>query len=86
VYAHEWLRNNRFTHNIIPVESPQEALGMLGAGQHDFTVLPQLQGLELIRRMGLKNVETIGPPVLTRKFCFAVAAGNADLLAALLEQ
>jgi len=85
VYAHAWLRTNRFTPHIISVKGPQEALRVLSAGQHDFAVLPRLQGLELIRRSGLKNIETIGPPVLTQKFCFAVAAGNADLLAELNE-
>jgi PAS domain S-box-containing protein len=85
VYAHEWLKTNRFTTQIFTVKNPQEALRMIDAGRHDFAVLPRLQGLELIRRMGLENTETIGPPVLTRKLCFAVAAGNADLLAALNE-
>ncbi len=85
VYAHAWLQTNRFTPHIISVKDPQEALGELSAGRHDFAVLPRLQGLELIRRLGLKNIETIGPPVLTQKFCFAVAAGNADLLAELNE-
>ena len=85
VYAHAWLKTNRFTPHIISVKGPQEALRLLSAGQHDFAVLPRLQGLELIRRAGLKNIETIGPPVLNQKFCFAVAAGNADLLAELNE-
>ena len=85
VYAHAWLRTNRFTPHIIPVKGPQEALRVLSSGRHDFAVLPRLQGLELIRRADLKNIETIGPPVLTQKLCFAVAAGNADLLAELNE-
>jgi PAS domain S-box-containing protein len=85
VYAHEWLQTNRFTPHIFTVKNPREALRMIDAGRHDFTVLPRLQGLELIRQMGLEHIETIGPPVLTRKFCFAVAAGNADLLAMLNE-
>ena len=85
VYAHAWLKTNRFTPHIISVKGPQEALRVLSAGAHDFAVLPRLQGLELIRREGLENIETIGPPVLTQKFCFAVAAGNADLLADLNE-
>ena len=85
VYAHEWLKTNHFTSHIISVKGPREALYLLNAGQHDFAVLPRLQGLELIRQVGLKNIETIGPPVLTQKFCFAVTASNADLLAELNE-
>ncbi len=85
VYAHEWLKSNQFTSNVIMVQTPGEVLRQLSSGQHDFAVLPQLHGLELMRRMKLSNLETIGPPVLSQKFCFAVAAGHADLLAKLNE-
>ncbi len=85
VYAHQWLRTNPFASRITSVKGPREALLLLNAGHHDFAVLPRLQGLELIRQLGLKDVETIGPPVLNQKLCFAVAAGNDDLVAKLNE-
>ncbi len=85
VYAHDWLQANPFTSKIMAVDSPEAALRSLSAGQHDAAVLPRLHGLELMRRLKLENLKTIGPPVLTQKLCFAVAAGNADLLARLNE-
>lgn len=85
VYAHDWLLANAFTPFIFTVERPQDALEQLSAGMHDFAVLPRLHGLDLLRNRAIENVETVGPPVLTQKFCFAVAAGNADLLAKLNE-
>ncbi len=85
VYAHDWLLENAFTPYIFTVERPQDALEQLSAGMHDFAVLPRLHGLDLLRKRAIENVETVGPPVLTQKFCFAVAAGNADLLAKLNE-
>jgi PAS domain S-box-containing protein len=85
VYAHDWLQTNQFTSRIVTVDRPEEALQRLAAGRHDAAVLPRLHGLELMRRLKLDNLETIGPPVLTQKLCFAVAAGNADLLAKLNE-
>ncbi len=85
VYAHDWLQANQFTSRIVTVDHPEQALQRLSSGQHDAAVLPRLHGLELMRRLKLTNLETIGPPVLTQKLCFAVAAGNADLLAALNE-
>ena len=85
VYAHNWLVSNQFTSRIVTVKRPDEALRQLSIGRHDFAVLPRLHGLELMRQMKLKNIKTVGPPVLTQKFCFAVAAGNADLLARLNE-
>ncbi|MBI5552644.1 MAG: transporter substrate-binding domain-containing protein [Desulfobacterales bacterium] len=85
VYAHDWLQANNFTTRIVTVDHPEQALQRLSSGQHDAAVLPRLHGLELMRRLKLANLETIGPPVLTQKLCFAVAAGNADLLARLNE-
>jgi polar amino acid transport system substrate-binding protein len=85
VYAHDWLQAGTFTSRIVPVDRPEEALEQLAAGRHDAAVLPRLHGLELMRRLKLDNLETIGPPVLTQKLCFAVAAGNADLLSRLNE-
>ena len=85
VYAHDWLLENAFTPHIFTVERPEDALEQLSGGMHDFAVMPRLHGLDLLRKLAIDNVETVGPPVLTQKFCFAVAAGNADLLAKLNE-
>ncbi len=83
VYAHDWLRQSGFTASIVAVDNPQEALSRLSKGQHDCAVLVRLHGLEVMRQMGIDNLMTVGPPVLTQKMGFAVKAGNADLLAAL---
>ncbi|MBI5895031.1 MAG: transporter substrate-binding domain-containing protein, partial [Desulfobacterales bacterium] len=85
VYAHDWLQANHFTSRVVAVDQPEEVLRRLSEGRHDCAVLPRLHGLELMRRLKLKNLETVGPPVLTQKLGFAVAAGNADLLARLNE-
>ena len=85
VYAHDWLKRNNITPHIFPVERPQDALRSLSEGRHDMAVLVRLHGLELMRRLKLDNLQTVGPPVLSQKFCFAVKAGNSDLLAKLNE-
>jgi polar amino acid transport system substrate-binding protein len=85
VYAHDWLLANRFTPHIFTVNRPQQALELLASGKHDVAVIPRLHGLDLLRRMNIDTIETVGPPVLSQKFCFAVIAGNADLLARLNE-
>ena len=85
VYAHDWLRSNEFTKNITAVDTPQTALELVSKGEQDFAVLPKLHGLDMLRRLKIANVKTVGPPVLTQKFCLAVTAGNADLLAELNE-
>ncbi len=85
VYAHDWLRRNDFTDQVITVDYPEEALRMLSEGRHDCAVLIRLHGLDLIRQQGITNIKTVGPPVLTQKMSFAVRTGNADLLAQLNE-
>ena len=85
VYAHDWLRRNDFTDQVITVDYPEEALRMLAEGRHDCAVLIRLHGLDLIRQHGITDIKTVGPPVLTQKMSFAVRAGNADLLAQLNE-
>jgi two-component system sensor histidine kinase EvgS len=85
VYAHDWLRTYTFTDQIFEVNSPKVALKMLSEGDHDFAVLPRLHGLDLMDQLKIKNLKTFGQPVLTQKFCFAVAEGDAGLLARLNE-
>jgi two-component system sensor histidine kinase EvgS len=85
VYAHDWLRKNDFTDRIVAVDDPEDALRRLASGQYDCAVLIRLHGLDLLRRLGIANVKTVGPPVLTQKMGFAVQAGNAELLAKLNE-
>jgi two-component system sensor histidine kinase EvgS len=85
VYAHDWLRQSGFTTSIIAVDTPQEALDRLSKGEHDCAILVRLHGLEVVQQLKIRNLMTIGPPVLSQKMGFAVKAGNADLLATLNE-
>lgn len=85
VYAHDWLALNDFTHHIVTVARPEEALKLLSQGSHDCAVLPRLHGLDLLRSLDIHNLKTLGSPVLTQKMGFAVKAGNADLLAKINE-
>ena len=85
VYAHDWLIEKKITKSIIPVVKPGEALRLLASGKHDCAIIPRLHGLDLLSELKINNIETVGPPVLKQELCFAVAAGNSDLLAELNE-
>ena len=85
VHAHDWVTKNRITDSIITVNGATEALKLLASGKHDCVILPRLHGLERLKDAGINNIETIGPPILEKHLCFAVAEGNADLLAELNE-
>ena len=85
VHAHDWVRKNRITDSIITVNGATEALKLLASGKHDCVILPHLHGLERLKDAGISNIKTIGPPILEKHLCFAVAEGNPDLLAELNE-
>jgi signal transduction histidine kinase/ABC-type amino acid transport substrate-binding protein len=85
VYAQEALQKRLHHADVLTVDTPEEALRRVSSGRYEMTVLVRLNGLELMRRLGIDNLQTIGPPVLTQKFCMAVREGDAALLAKINE-
>ena len=79
------LTKNRITDSIITVNEATEALKLLASGKHDCAILPRLHGLDLLKDVGINNIETFGPPILEKHLCFAVAHGSSHLLAELNE-
>lgn len=85
VYAHDWLRQQKFTDSIITVDTPAKALQLLASGKHDCVIIPRLHGINILDDLKINNVQSVGPPVLEQKLSFAVIKGNSDLLAKLNE-
>ncbi|MFH1061158.1 MAG: transporter substrate-binding domain-containing protein, partial [Pseudomonadota bacterium] len=84
-YADDYLSQHFPRADIRRVANPFEALKQLAAGQADCALAPRTIGLLLARRHGLRKLTTAGPPVLHRKYCFAVKRNDTELLAALNE-
>lgn len=70
---------------VVRVGSHSEVLRLLSSGKHDYAIVAKLPGLHLIRELGLSNLEAVGVPVTSQKYCFAVRKGNSALLAQLNE-
>lgn len=96
--AQEYVEREKLTDSIIPTVSYEEAFRLLAAGKHDAVVVQQIVGLQLIKKLGIKNVvpvqqkniSTLKPVALKlqgfeQKFCFAVKKNNGELLAKLNE-
>ncbi|BHH86129.1 transporter substrate-binding domain-containing protein [Desulforhopalus sp. 52FAK] len=96
--AHEYVVQNKLTDRIITTSSFEEAFKLLAAGKHDAVVVQLIVGLEIIKKLNLKNIvaveqtqETSLKPVTMKlegfqqKFCFAVAEGDQHLLSLLNE-
>ncbi len=85
VYAHDWLIKNKITNVLIVVNNSTEALRLLASGKHDCTIIPRLNGIDLLDDLKINDIRSIGPPVLEHKLSFAVSKGNSALLSKLNE-
>ncbi|GBC60887.1 hypothetical protein DENIS_1847 [Desulfonema ishimotonii] len=82
---YDYLMGSRLSDNVYAVENQKEALRLLNSGQYDSALLSRLQGMYNAHRFGLKRVEAVGPPIQSRKYCFAVRKGRYDLITQLNE-
>ncbi len=85
--AEEFLRRSSLTDKIVTTTTFEEALRQLSDGEHDAVVVQKLLALQLINRLGLTNLKTVGPPLedFVQNFCFAVKKGDHQLLSLLNE-
>ncbi len=82
---HDFIQNKNIARKIIAVESQPDGLRMLSSGRHDCFLGAKLQGIATIRTFRLYNIIVSGPPFYPRKYGFAVAEGNKELVSRLNE-
>ena len=83
--GHDFIRENNITTTIILKTNWEEVLTSLAQGEGDCAIVSRLQGTRLIGRLPIAGIHTVGPPIIQRKYCLAVADGNSALLAQLNE-
>jgi PAS domain S-box-containing protein len=85
--AEEFLHRSDLEATIVTTGTYDDALQQLASGQHDAVVVQKLVALQLINRLQLTNLKTVGPPLedFVQSFCFAVKKGDQKLLALLNE-
>ena len=97
--AQEYAERNHLAGRLIQTETYGEAMRLLSEGRYDAVLVQQLVGWQIIKQLGLKNIEDVRPgpldPTLrpeardmtgfVQKFCMAVPEGNHALLARLNE-
>ncbi len=82
---HDYVKSLGLTDSIIAVPDQADALRLLASGRHDGALLSKLQGQYFLNKLNLTNVETTGPAIMPRDYCFAVSEGNRVLLSKLNE-
>ncbi len=78
---HDYAVANNLTAKIILVDSQVEALRLLASGKHDAALTSKLQGLYLMHKYKLSNVEIAEAFFYPQDLCFAVTEDNNELLA-----
>ena len=81
------LRSAGLADSIVHVESVEQALRKLDAGENDATLASRLTGLLSAHQLELRNIAPVGEPVpgYTVRYCFAVQDSDRELLAKLNE-
>lgn len=82
---HDYARAHLDRGYIIPVENQADAIILLSSGQYDGALLARLQAQYHANRLGIENIQVIGPSLEPRNYCFAVSIYNEELLNSLNE-
>ncbi|XXJ18775.1 transporter substrate-binding domain-containing protein [Desulfovibrio caledoniensis] len=97
--AQEYAERKHLAGKLILTESYGEAMTLLSKGSYDAVLVQQVVGWQIIKKLGLKNIEDVRPAPLdptlrpdgvtmtgfVQKFCLAVHEGDHALLARLNE-
>ncbi|MDO3377220.1 transporter substrate-binding domain-containing protein [Geoalkalibacter halelectricus] len=86
--AEEFLRRIDLPQTaIVTTTTFEQALRELAEGRHDAVVVQELVAHQLLDKLGLGNLRIVGPPLdeFSQAFCFAVRAGDRELLGILNE-
>ncbi|MBI9075645.1 MAG: transporter substrate-binding domain-containing protein [Desulfatibacillum sp.] len=82
---HDYALKNGLGKPVLTAPDQIDVLRLVAEGKADCALMPKLQGLYYARKEKLRNIVTVGPPILPREYCFAVREGDTDLLAGLNE-
>jgi PAS domain S-box-containing protein len=97
--AQEYAVRNRLAGRLVATRSYAEAMTLLSEGRHDAVLVQQVVGWQIIKKLGLDNIEDVRSASLdptlrpegrvlsgfVQKFCLAVPEGRHALLARLNE-
>ncbi|MDK2939837.1 MAG: hypothetical protein PWQ51_2002 [Methanolobus sp.] len=82
---HDYALSITDSSRIITVRDQEDALILLSSGQHDAALLGKLQAVYNMNKLGIGNLQSVGPVIEPRDYCFAVSQENEELLQQLNE-
>ena len=81
----DYLLKEGLSNNPGLADTQSKALQLLASGKYDFALIAKLPGLYWVKKLGLSNIDTVGPLIRPSAYCFAVKKGNAELLSHFIE-
>ncbi|GGX58218.1 transporter substrate-binding domain-containing protein [Saccharospirillum salsuginis] len=79
--VHDFLRENDYGVDIIPVRAHSDALRQLAAGNYDYALGATLPSLYFSREHKLSNIGVVWRPLKPQPYGYAVRKGNEETLA-----
>lgn len=77
---HDYALKHRLSDKLLFAATPAEALSMLSSGKGDCALLAKLPAIYWIKKLKLENIASVGQPIESLKYCYAVRKGNTALL------
>ncbi|MCF8396309.1 MAG: transporter substrate-binding domain-containing protein [Melioribacteraceae bacterium] len=80
--AEEFVRRENISDNIVTTATFEEAFITLANGEYDAVITQRVMGIELLKKIGIKNIIPLDfhIPQYRQDFCFAVQKGDMQLL------
>ncbi|MBI9092506.1 MAG: transporter substrate-binding domain-containing protein [Desulfobacterium sp.] len=78
---HDYVVENNISNTLILEEDWENVIKTLARGQGDCAIVSRIQGIHLLQKEGITNIQPVGKPILQKKYCIAVTKGNDNLLA-----
>ncbi|WP_462324484.1 transporter substrate-binding domain-containing protein [Desulfoplanes sp.] len=82
---HDYLLQNGLSAFVFGYAEQEEVLESLVSNGVDCALIARIQGLYVMKKLGIDNVEPVGQSILPRKYCFAVRQGD-DVLRSQLNE
>lgn len=84
--APEYLQEKGWDKQLVEVDTAEEGLKFLAAGQYDAMLLSKIVGKQTLEKLNINNVKMLPIDIgLSQRFAFAVHKGDTELLAKINE-
>ncbi len=82
---HDYIVENNITDKLTVADNYVDVLKLLQTGNYDCAIMAKISALYWIKKLNIKNIEPVGPPILPKEYCYSVLNGDKELLSIINE-